>query len=118
MENLPRPHLVVEHPHQFVNRRQRIPDVDPVQVDVVGVEVAETALECLDQALTVVAARIRVAGADERRVLRRNYVAIALAPNEFTDVALAQPTAVVDRGVDEIPAGFGKNIEDSSSFRS
>src|SRR5256885_9827272 len=48
VENLARPHLVVERPHQFVNRRQRIPDMHPVQVDVVGVQAAEAALQGLN----------------------------------------------------------------------
>src|SRR5437588_7693347 len=117
VENLPRADLVIEYPHQFVNRGQRIPDMNPVQVDVVGVQTAEAALEGLDQALAVVAARIRIAGAEERRVLRRNHVAIALACYEFPEVALAHATAVVDGGVDEIAAGFGKYVEDPSRFR-
>src|SRR6266516_525024 len=60
VENLPRAYLVVEHPHQFVNRGQRIPDMDPVQVEVVDVQAVKAALEGLDQALSVVAAWLRI----------------------------------------------------------
>src|SRR6266705_1874375 len=79
---------------------------------------ADLIIEYLDQALTMAAARIRIAHADKRRVLRRDHVAVTLACHEFPDVALAHATAIVDGGVDEIAAGFGKYVEDPSGFRS
>src|SRR5215211_682153 len=71
IEHLAGPDDVVERAHELLDRRVRIPDVDPVHVDVVGAEPLEARVERLDHALAVRSPAVRVARVHVQRVLRR-----------------------------------------------
>ena len=45
VEHLPEPHLIVERTHDFLDRRQRVPHVQPQDVDIVGPQTAQALLQ-------------------------------------------------------------------------
>jgi hypothetical protein len=116
VEHLTGPDDVVERAHDLVDRRERIPDVDPVDVDVAGPEPSEAGLERLDEVLAVGAARIRIAIAGVQRVLRRQHPVVPVARDQLPNQSLALARGVVVRGIDEVASGLAEGLEDSRAL--
>src|SRR5829696_3901626 len=94
----------------------RVPDVDPVHVDVVGAMSPEAGVQCLHHALAMCPAGVRVARAHVQGVLGRENPVLALGGDQFSDDSLAAAVCVVVGGVKEVPAGLAERVDDSRAL--
>jgi hypothetical protein len=79
VEHLPRAHEVVEGLDDLLDGGERVPDVQPVEVDVVGAKTLETRVDRPDDALAMSAAGVRVGlRTDVESVLGRHDPVIAV----------------------------------------
>src|SRR5260370_39648464 len=60
VENLALANNIVQTSHDFFHGCDSIPDVHPVQVDVVGLQSLQTGFQCLHHILAVIASRIGI----------------------------------------------------------
>ena len=60
MEDLALPNEIIERPHHFVQRRDLVPDVQPVEVDVVSLKSLQTGFDRPHHVLPLVAPGIGV----------------------------------------------------------
>ncbi len=113
-------HQVAERPQHLLNGRDAIPDVQPVEVDVVGAQPAQRALERAINVLAAVAGGVHVAWfATVEGELGGEHQPVAQAA--VGDVAaqqlLATPAPVDIGGVDEISASVDIGVEDGLGDR-
>ena len=66
VEHLALTHQVVERSHRFFGGRELIPDVHPVQIDVVGFQALQAGFDGLHHIFAVVAGRVWVRGRERR----------------------------------------------------
>ena len=102
-------HQVVERAHRLVDRRELVPGVHPVEVDVVGLQAAQRLLARGDDVLARGAAGVRIAGVKVREELRGNDHAVAtraIVGDEVADDLLRVAAGVAVGGVDEVAAQF------------
>jgi hypothetical protein len=109
-------HLIIQRPHNFLDRSQKIPSMEPVEINIVGLEPFQTGLQGVHQVLAMISPAIGIGGAPTERVLRRKHEALALALHELADELLAHAIGVCIRGIDEIAASFYKRVEDCAAF--
>src|SRR6266851_4103181 len=70
VENLSRASEIVQSAHDFFHGGDPVPDVHPVQVDIVGLQSLQTGFHCLHHALAVIARRIWITAGRGVRVFR------------------------------------------------
>src|SRR5579862_6097463 len=117
VEHLAEAHLVVERAHELLDRRRRIAHVQPEEIDVVGLEMPQAALERAHEALAMIAARVRIAAVERQRVLRRNDPALAVVLRQVADDAFARAVRVVRRRIDEVAARLPVALQDPAALR-
>jgi len=112
---LSRPHEVVERAHRLVDRRELIPAVHPVQIDVIGLQPPQRLLARGCDRLPARAAAVRIALIEVAEELGRDDDAVAaraVASDEVADDLLGVPLRVDVGGVDEIAAAFHEARDD------
>jgi hypothetical protein len=60
VEHLALANQIIQPSHDLFDRRDLVPDVDPVKVDIIGLQPLEACFHCLHHTLAVVAGRVRV----------------------------------------------------------
>src|SRR5882762_7396010 len=96
---------IVESSHDLVDGRDLIPDMDPIQVDVVGLQPFETRLHGLHHTLALVARGVRVCAWKSVGVFRSEHDALAMPFHKIAEKRFAGPIRVDIGSVDEIAAG-------------
>jgi hypothetical protein len=74
---------VIKCSHHLLDRRHEISGVNPLEVNVIGLEPIEAGLKSVGHILAVIAARVGIAFASEERVLRRDNEVVPVGRNEF-----------------------------------
>jgi hypothetical protein len=112
----PPPNEVVEGAQRLVHRHVGVEAVHVVQVDVVGLQVAEAVLALLDDVAAAHAAAVGVIRVGREEDLRRDDepVAVAALLHHLADDRLATSwcAAVNVRGVEEVQAGVERRVQD------
>ncbi|HWM66444.1 MAG TPA: hypothetical protein VNO35_07650 [Steroidobacteraceae bacterium] len=119
MADFPRTHEVLQRRHRFVDRRVDIPVVQPVQVDVVGLQAAQRVLARLDHRLTAGAAPVRIARIEIATEFSRDHQAVALrrvTTDVVSDDLLGVALRVEVCRVDEVAAGGDEAVQDLLRF--
>src|SRR5580693_5824214 len=70
VEHLTLANQVIQPSHDFFDRRNLVPDVDPVQVDVVGLQPPEARFHSLHHILTLITGRVRIGARSSIGVFR------------------------------------------------
>jgi hypothetical protein len=92
VENLALANDIVQAAHDFFHWSNPIPDVHPVQIDVVGLQSFQTGFQCLHHALAVIARRIGIVAGRGVGVFCRQNNTVAMALDELTtNVSLVPP---------------------------
>ena len=107
---------VIKPSHHLLDRSHEIPGVNPIEVDVIGLEPLEAGLKGAGHVLAVIAARVGIAFAGEKRAFRRDNEVVAVGRNEFAEQALTCAFVIFVGGVDEIAAGLRETVKDPSRF--
>lgn len=112
VQDLARPNEVVEAADDLLHRREGVPDVHPVDVDVVGPEPLEAGVDGAAQALAVRAAGVGVGRVGAERVLGTQHPAVPVGADQVADDALALAAGVEVGGVDEVAARLREALDD------
>lgn len=106
--DLARRHQVVQGVHDFLDRREPVPGVQQVQVDVVGAQPPQRRIQRADEVFAAVAARVRVTGVDAVGELGGEYDSFAdpRLGDQLAKDGLAVARRVEVRGVHEVAARF------------
>jgi hypothetical protein len=81
VEDFSLPHKIVEGPHNLLDGGDLVPDVQPVQVDVVGYQPFQTGFYSLHHALAVVAGSVGVFAGSSISILGRQYDSVPVVPH-------------------------------------
>ena len=109
------PNEVVERGHRLLDGGVHVPDVQPVQVDVVGLQAPQRVLAGVDQRLAARAAAVGIARIEVAAELGRDHQAIAaggVAPDVVADDLLGVALGVEVGGVDEVAAEVDEAVDD------
>jgi len=107
---------VIKSSHDLLDRSHEIPGMNPIEVDVVGLEPLEAGLKGAGHVLAVIAARVGIALAREERVFCGDDEVVPVGFNEFAQQALTRALVIFVGGVDEIAAGLRETVKDFSAF--
>ena len=110
VEHLALANQVIQPSHHFFDRRDLVPDVDPIQVDVVGLQPPEARFHSLHHILTLIAGRIRIGARSGSRVFRGQHHTLAMVLHKLAEKRFARPIGVRVGGVDEIPPRLAKGV--------
>jgi hypothetical protein len=106
-------HAGVSEMPAFFDGGERVPNVQPVEVDVVGAKSLETRVDRPDDALSMSTAGVRVVlRTHVEPVLGCHDAVVAVRRDQLTDDPLARPIGVAIGGVDEVAAGLAEGVED------
>ncbi|MCP2253655.1 hypothetical protein LY13_002409 [Prauserella aidingensis] len=112
--DLARADEVVERAQRLLDGRVRIPGVHPQDVDVVGAEPPEAALERRDEVLAVRPGGVGIAGITAEPELGGDHEPVA-SGDHLAEQALA--LAVRRRRVDDVAPGVGVGVDDAAGLR-
>src|SRR5262249_32606760 len=101
---------VIKTTHDFLDGSSEVPDVQPIEIDVVGFQPLEARLDRLDHVLAVVARSIDVLSHVER-IFGCQYPAVAVSSDEIAKNLFAVAISVEIGGVDEVASGSAKEVE-------
>ena len=107
-------HEVVERADNFLDGRDLVPAMEPVEIDKIGAEPLERGFERAVDIFAAIAAGIGISllGAQGEFGGQRDLVAEVALANEFADEFLALAIGVAVGGVDEVAASVDVMIED------
>src|SRR5258705_1607444 len=109
-------HQVLERRHRFLDRRVHVPVVQPIEIDVVGLEAAQRILAGRDNVLAARSTAVGVSRIEVAAELRRDDEAVApggVASEMIADDLLGVAFRVEVRGVDEVAAKLDEAVDDS-----
>ena len=109
-------HQVVEGPHDFFDGRDLVPNVQPIEVDVVGLEPFQTGLQRLHHALAMVAGGVRVIAGHGVGILGRQHEPLPLALHELAQQPFARSVGIDVGRVDEVAARLKEGVIDLAAF--
>jgi hypothetical protein len=115
VEDLARAHHVVERAHDLLDRREEIPRVQPVDVDVVGAQPPQALLEVLHEALAVVTTAIRIVRVEGQGILRAEHELFTPARQELAEELFTGAVHIIVGGIDEVSAAFGETLENCTA---
>ena len=110
---------ILERRHRLLDRRVRVPVVEPVKVDVVGLQAPQRVLAGRDDGLAARAAAVRVAGIQVAAELGGDDEAVAasrVAADVVAEDLLGVTLRVEVRGVDEVAADLDVAVHDLLRF--
>src|SRR6185369_1952873 len=107
---------IVERPRGLFDWGVLIPDVHPVDVDVVRSQPAQAGLQRQPEVLAMAAATVRVGRVPGHGVLRGQHEPLAATNEQLPQDFLARAAAVVDGRVDDIATSVGVRIEDAPAL--
>jgi len=112
---------VIEGSHHFIDGRELIPDMEPIEVDVIGAEALEAGLNSAHHALAVITAGIGTSilarkCSDVISVLCRDHDLVAMIPHKVADDALGGTVGVHVGGVNEVTALLAIQVVDLARF--
>jgi hypothetical protein len=113
--DLARANEVVERGHRLFDGRVDVPVVQPVEVDVVGLQAPQRALGGIHDRLATGAAPVRIAGVQVAAELGRDdqtVAARAVASDVVADDLLGVAARIKVRGVDEVSAELQVAVHD------
>src|SRR6266436_8945283 len=110
VEHLALANQIVQSAHDFFDWRNLVPHVDPVQVDVVGLQSLETRFHCLHHTFAVIAGRVRIYTLRSHGVFASHYHTLAMAFHELAEKRFARSICVKVGGVDEISASLAEGV--------
>jgi hypothetical protein len=110
VEHLAYANQIIQRSHDFFDWRHLIPDVDPVEIDVVGLQSFEARFHCLHHVLALIAGRVLVRTRNGIGVFRGHHHALAVALHKLAEEGFARPVRVHVRGVDEIAPGLAESV--------
>ena len=116
VEHLALPNQVIQPSHDFFNRRDLVPDVDPVQVDVIGLQPSEARLHRLHHILTVIARGVRIGARSGIRIFRGQHHALAMVLHKLAEKRLTRPVGIKVSRVDEISPRLAKGVVHLARF--
>jgi len=100
----------------FLDRRELVPDMNAVKVDVVGLQTAKARVHGLHHALAMIARRVRIVSRHGIAVLGGEDNALPMVLDELSDESLARTVRVHVRRADEVSAGLAVGIVDFAGF--
>jgi hypothetical protein len=103
-------HEIGQDAHRLLDRRQRIPDVELVQVDAIGLQATEAVLDLAAQVTPRAPHVVRPRTEREVALRREHDVRPAVLQRAAKDL-LAPPARVHVRGVDEVSAGLEESVD-------
>src|SRR5208337_867673 len=112
VQHLARADKIVERAHDFLNRRQLVPRVHPVKVNVIRAEPLERTVQRLRHVLAMVAARVEIAAPLVEGKLGGDDKLVAVAANELADKFFTRAGSIAISGVQKIAAGIDVSVED------
>jgi hypothetical protein len=114
--DLARADQVVQRIQDLFHRRHGIPEVQPIKIDVVGLQAAQGGFDRSIDVLSPVAARIGIAARGVEGELRRqdHLIAHGALADEFAEHLFAFALCVGVGGVDEIAARVEVTVENSA----
>jgi hypothetical protein len=105
----------VERPHQLLDRREAIPEMDPAEIDAIGLQPPKARFDGPHDRDATRASRVRIAAVHAAAELGRDHGAVAarLAAGRepLADDPLGVALGVDVGGVDEVAAALGVEIE-------
>ena len=116
VEDLSLPHEIVEGPHDLFDRGDLVPDVQPVQIDVVGSQPLQAGFHRPHHALAVVAGGVGVVAGSGVGVLGRQDDAVPVVRHELAQKLFAGAVRVVVGGVDEVAARLEEGVVDLAAL--
>src|SRR5262249_44921932 len=108
--------VVVEGTHDFLDGRELVPDVQPVKVDVIGLQPPETGVHREHHALAVVACGVGIVAGSGIGVLGRQHDPVAMAGHELAEQRCAGAVGVNVGSINEVAARFPKGVVDLAAL--
>jgi hypothetical protein len=110
---------VIETAEDFIDGRREIVDVNPEQIDVLGVHPLEAGFNRTHHVLAMVAAAVGVGSVNaaiHQGVFRGNNDSVAVTLDEFSQVLFGLAFLVAVGGIDEVAAGRHVGVEDAPAL--
>ena len=121
VEHLARTHEIIESPHHLFDWRDLVPNVQPVEIDVIRPQPFQAGLDRLHHVLALVATRVGVcarltAEADDGILYLVATITSSRCPAMNSPTSFSLEPWLHVRRVDEITARFAESIVDLSGF--
>ena len=101
---------------RMISSRKKIPDVKPVEVDVIRLEPLQAGVNGLQHTLAVIAGRVGIRAGHGIGVLGGEDDATPIGAHELAEIVFAGAIGVQVGGVDEVTTGFQKCIVNRAAF--
>jgi len=111
VEDLAEADLVIEGAHEFLDSGEEVAGVDPVEVDVVGLQSTQARLDRGDNLLAVVPGTVRIIRVGLVGELGCEHEPVAAPFEQLADDRFRRPVGVDVGGVDDVAAGVGEQVE-------
>ena len=110
VERLALANQIIQPSHDFFDRRNLVPHVDPIEIDVIGLQPLQARFYRLHHILALVTSRVRICARSRHGVFRGQDHALAMVLHKLAEKRFARPVGVKVRGVDEIAPGLAESI--------
>src|SRR6266700_8437707 len=112
--HLARPNQIIQRRHHFFSRRKRVPVVQPIEVNVIGVQTTQRRVQRAINIFAPNSAGVGITLFTAKPKLRRQHDSIAVSAflQEFTDEGFASAVCVTVCCINEISSRIKEAVED------